>query len=42
LVFLDVDREDVKHSPPYDSRITVDGTYEASSSPYYGTNWILL
>jgi hypothetical protein len=40
LVFLDVDRQNVRLSPPYDSRITADGKHEASY-PHYGIRWIL-
>jgi len=41
MIFLDVDRQKVRDSPSYDPRITVDGTYEASSLSSHGTNWIL-
>lgn len=41
LVFLDVDRQKVRRSPPYDPRITVDGRYAASLSPYYDDRWSL-
>lgn len=41
LVFLNVDRQKVRHSPLYDPRITVDGRYAASLSPYYDDRWSL-
>jgi sporulation protein YlmC with PRC-barrel domain len=36
LVNLDVDRQRVKDSPPYDAATTVDGTYEQRFHDYYG------
>lgn len=41
LVFLDVDRQTVRHSPLYDPRMTVDGRYAASPFPYSGDKWSL-
>jgi hypothetical protein len=40
LVQLDVDRQKVKDSPPYDKSITVDGAYDESFLTYYGIKWI--
>jgi hypothetical protein len=41
LVFLDIDRQKVKLSTPYDPRTTVDGRYAASALPYYDDRWSL-
>lgn len=39
-VQLDVDRQKVKDSPPYDKSITVDGLYDELFLTYYGIKWI--
>jgi hypothetical protein len=39
LVHLDVDRQKVKNSPPYDPSKTVDGAYEETFLTYYGIRW---
>jgi hypothetical protein len=41
LVFLNIDRKKVEGSPPYDPLITADGTYEASTHPYFGNYGVL-
>jgi hypothetical protein len=41
LVFLDVERQKVRHGPPYDPLITVDGRYTASLSRLYDDRWSL-
>jgi hypothetical protein len=40
LVHLDVDRQKVKNSPPYDPSKTVDGAYEETFLTYYGIKWV--
>lgn len=40
LVHLDVDRQKIKGSPPYDPTITVDGAYEEKFLTYYGIRWV--
>jgi len=40
LVFLDVDREKVRHSPLYDPSSTVDGAYDEAILTYYGIKWV--
>jgi PRC-barrel domain len=40
LVHLDVSRQKVKDSPPYDPSITVDGAYEEKFLTYYGIRWV--
>jgi hypothetical protein len=37
LVHIDVNRQTVKDSPPYDPRITIDGAYEEKFLTYYGS-----
>jgi hypothetical protein len=39
LVHLNVDRQKVKNSPPYDPSKTVDGAYDESFLWYYGIKW---
>ncbi|HLY54652.1 MAG TPA: PRC-barrel domain-containing protein [Stellaceae bacterium] len=39
LVRLDVPRQKVKDSPPYDRAATVDGAYDATFHGYYGIGW---
>lgn len=39
LVHLDVDRQKVKNSPPYDPSKTVDGAYDETFLTYYGIRW---
>ena len=39
LVYLNIDREKVKNSPPYDPTITVDGAYAQKLQAYYGLGW---
>lgn len=36
MIYLNVDREKVKKSPPYDPAITVDGAYDEKYYAYYG------
>lgn len=40
LVYLDVNRQKVKGSPPYDPSVTVDGAYEEKFLKYYGIRWV--
>ena len=40
LVYLNIDREKVKNSPPYNPTTTVDGTYAGKLQLYYGMGWI--
>ncbi|MEJ0069737.1 MAG: PRC-barrel domain-containing protein [Pseudomonadota bacterium] len=40
LVHLDVDRQKVKDSPPYDPAVTVDGAYDETLLTYYGIRWV--
>jgi hypothetical protein len=40
LIHLDVNRQKVKGSPPYDPSVTVDGAYEEKFLTYYGIRWI--
>ena len=40
LIHLDVSRQKVKDSPPYDPSITVDGGYEEKFLTYYGIRWV--
>ena len=40
LIHLDVSRQKVKDSPPYDPSITVDGAYEEKFLTYYGIRWV--
>jgi PRC-barrel domain len=40
LIHLDVNRQKVKGSPPYDPSITVDGAYEEKLLTYYGVTWV--
>lgn len=40
LVHLDVDRQKVKDSPPYDPAMTVDGAYDNKFLTYYGIRWV--
>lgn len=40
LIRLDVNREKVKASPPYDPTVTVDGAYDATFQTYYGIKWV--
>jgi hypothetical protein len=40
LVHLDVDRQKVKDSPPYDPAVTVDGAYNEAFLTYYGIHWV--
>ena len=40
LIHLDVRRQKVKDSPPYDQSITVDGAYEEKFLTYYGIGWV--
>ena len=39
-VHLDVDRQKVKNSPPYDPSKTADGAYDESFLTYYGIRWV--
>jgi hypothetical protein len=39
LVHLDVDRQKVEHSPPYDPSKTVDDAYNETFLTYYGIRW---
>jgi len=39
LVHLDVDRQKVEHSPPYDPSKTVDDAYNETFLTYYGIKW---
>ncbi len=39
LIHLDVDRQKVKDSPPYDPSKTVDGAYDEAFLWYYGIRW---
>jgi len=39
LVHLDVNRQEVLNSPPYDPSKTVDGAYDESFLTYYGIRW---
>lgn len=36
LIYLGMDRETVKNSPPYDPAMTVDGAYDEKLADYYG------
>ena len=40
LVYLDVNRQRVQNSPPYDPCTTVDGAYDETFLTYYGVRWI--
>ena len=40
LVELDVSRQKVRESPPYDPCVTVDGAYEEAFLTYYGIRWV--
>jgi hypothetical protein len=40
LVHLDVGRQKVKNSPPYDPSRTVDGAYDETFLTYYGIRWV--
>ena len=40
LVRLDVDRQEVLNSPPYDPSQTVDGAYDETFLTYYGIRWV--
>lgn len=40
LIHLDVNRQKVKDSPPYNPAITVDGAYEETFLTYYGIKWV--
>jgi hypothetical protein len=40
LVHLNVNRQTIKDSPPYDPSITVDGAYEEKLLTYYGIRWV--
>ncbi len=40
FIHLDVDRQKVKDSPPYDPSITVDGAYQEKFLTYYGISWV--
>ncbi|SDR63573.1 hypothetical protein SAMN05519103_08773 [Rhizobiales bacterium GAS113] len=39
LMHLDVNRQKVKHSPPYDWSVTADRAYEAQLHGHYGIGW---
>jgi hypothetical protein len=39
-VHLDVDRQEVLNSPPYDPSQTVDGAYDETFLTYYGIKWV--
>ena len=39
LMHLDVNRQTVKHSPPYDWSVTADRAYEAKLHGHYGIGW---
>jgi hypothetical protein len=40
LVHLDVDRQEVLNSSPYDPSKTADGAYDESFLTYYGIRWV--
>lgn len=40
LVHLDVDRQTVLNSPPYDPSTTADGAYDETFLTYYGIRWV--
>jgi len=40
LVHINVNRQRVKDSPPYDPCITIDGAYEEKFLTYYGIRWV--
>jgi hypothetical protein len=40
LIYLDVTRQKVKDSPPYNPAVTVDGAYEETFLTYYGITWV--
>jgi hypothetical protein len=40
LIHLNVNRQKVKHGPPYDPSITVDGAYDETFLTYYGIRWV--
>ena len=40
LIHLDVNRQKVKDSPPYDPGITIDGAYNEKFLTYYGIRWV--
>src|SRR5438067_4674720 len=40
LIHLDVDRQKVEHSPPYDPSKTVDDAYNETFLTYYGIRWV--
>ncbi len=40
LIDLDVNRQKVKDSPPYNPAVTVDGAYEETFLTYYGIRWV--
>jgi hypothetical protein len=40
LVYLDVNRQKVQNSPPYDPSTTVDGAYDETFLTYYGIRWV--
>jgi len=39
-VHLDVDRQEVLNSSPYDPSKTADGAYDESFLTYYGIRWV--
>jgi hypothetical protein len=41
LVHVNVDRQKVKDSPPYDPSITIDGAYEEEFLTYHGIRWVV-
>ena len=40
FVHINVNRQTVKDSPPYDPGITIDGAYEEKFLTYYGIKWV--
>ncbi|MES2294400.1 MAG: PRC-barrel domain-containing protein [Pseudomonadota bacterium] len=40
LIYVDANRQKIKHAPPYDPSITVDGAYEEKFLTYYGIRWV--
>jgi sporulation protein YlmC with PRC-barrel domain len=40
VIYLNVDRETVKKSPPYDPVMTVDGAYDQKHDVYYGMSYM--
>jgi hypothetical protein len=40
LIHLNVDRQKVKDSPPYNPAVTVDGAYDETFLTYYGIKWV--